>query len=130
VVERRDGHNRREPVELPPRDGVPLCREQHRLPRPARTRQQRAIGRDRAVPGKRLVPPASEGGEDIGRMPRHHIEMRPDRGEGDDRSFRHRADDGEDVGLDSGEGVGAGHGAAAYRDALHDRQWRAQLRRT
>jgi hypothetical protein len=44
-------------------------------------------------------------------MARRDIEMRADGGEGNDRAFRHRPDDGEDVGLDAGKGVGR-HGAS------------------
>jgi hypothetical protein len=57
------------------------------------------------VPGKGLVLSAREGGEDVGGVARGDVEMRADGGKGHDRAFRHRADDGEDVGLDAGEGV-------------------------
>jgi hypothetical protein len=113
VVERRDRHHGLDSIEFPARDRMAFGGQQHRLSRPARAGEQRTIGRDGAVPGKRLVLAARKRGQDVGRMARRDVEMRTDRREGHDRPLGNRADDREDVGLDAGEGGGTRHGRPA-----------------
>jgi hypothetical protein len=129
VAERGDRHDRLQPLELPPVDRVALCREQHCLPRAARAGQQRAIRGDGAVPREGLVLAAREGREDVGRMAGGDVEMRADGREGDDRALRHAPHDREDVGLDAGEGVGAGHRPKRNASGTGAKPRRARYRR-